>query len=110
MQVVKRVIVIILDSVGIGELPDAGNYGDTGSNTLANIARAIGGLRLPHFQQLGLGNIAPIKGVLSANPPLAAYGKMAELSAGKDTTTGHWELMGLVEYPVTGVGKIDLKK
>ena len=86
----------MLDGVGIGELPDADDYGDAGSNTLGNIARAIGGLVLPHLQQFGLGNIAPIAGVLPEPNPLAAYGKMAEQSAGKDTTTGHWELMGVV--------------
>ncbi len=91
-----RVIVIVLDSVGVGELPDAGQYGDQGSNTLGNIAKAIGGLQLPHLQQLGLGNIAPIEGIPAVENPTASYGKMAELSAGKDTTTGHWELMGLV--------------
>lgn len=97
---IHRVIVIVLDSVGIGELPDAEKYGDAGSNTLANIARAVGGLDLPQLQQLGLGNIAPIQGVPPESHPTASYGKMAELSVGKDTTTGHWELMGLVlEHP-----------
>jgi phosphopentomutase len=100
MQPITRVIIIVLDSVGIGELPDAAKYGDTGSNTLGNIASAIGGLTLPHLQQLGLGNIAPLDGVPPAETPHASYGKMAEQSAGKDTTTGHWELMGLVlEHP-----------
>jgi phosphopentomutase len=100
MQEIHRVIIIILDSVGIGELPDAGKFGDTGSNTLGNTAHAIGGLALPHLQKLGLGNIAPVEGVSPENNPQASYGKMAELSVGKDTTTGHWELMGLVlEHP-----------
>lgn len=96
MADVNRVIVIVLDSVGIGELSDAGKYGDEGSNTLGNIAKTIGGLQLPHLQQCGLGNIAPIDGIPAVDAPTASYGKMAELSAGKDTTTGHWELMGLV--------------
>jgi phosphopentomutase len=87
--------VIVLDSVGIGELPDAPAFGDRGSNTLGNIAQAVGGLELPHLEALGLGNIAPLAGVAPQGEPRAAYGKMAEVSAGKDTTTGHWELMGV---------------
>ncbi len=96
MPLIQRIIVIVLDSVGIGELPDADAYGDAGSDTLGNTARAVGGLSLPHFQSFGLGNIAELEGVPPSSTPLASYGKMAELSAGKDTTTGHWELMGLV--------------
>jgi len=92
----KRFILIVIDSVGIGELPDAGQYGDAGSNTLVNTARAVGGLRMPHMAALGLGNIASIAGVPPAAHPDANYGKMAERSAGKDSTSGHWELMGLV--------------
>jgi phosphopentomutase len=100
VKAINRIIVIVLDSVGIGELPDADQYGDVGSNTLGNIARAVGGLVLPHLQLFGLGNIAPITGVLPVQNPIASYGKMAEQSAGKDTTTGHWELMGVVlEHP-----------
>lgn len=91
-----RVIAIVLDSVGIGELPDAANYGDAGSHTLGNIAKSLGGLDLPQLQQLGLGSIESLQGIEPAAVPLASYGKMAERSAGKDTTTGHWELMGLV--------------
>lgn len=94
MGQIRRVIVIVLDSVGIGELPDATQYGDVGSNTLGNLARAIPDFRLPHLQSLGLGNIAPLNGVPPVDSPHASYGKMAERSAGKDTTTGHWELMG----------------
>jgi phosphopentomutase len=97
---IQRTIVIVLDSVGIGELPDAAQYGDAGSHTLGNIARAVGGLQLPHLQALGLGNIAALEGITAAPAPSASYAKMAEQSAGKDTTTGHWELMGLVlEHP-----------
>jgi phosphopentomutase len=92
---INRIVVIVLDSVGIGELPDAPTFGDVGSNTLGNIARAVGGLNLPHLEALGLGNIAPLAGVAPQAEPHAAYGKMAEVSAGKDTTTGHWELMGV---------------
>lgn len=96
MQAIHRAIVVILDSVGIGELPDAADYGDAGSHTLGNIAHALGGLDLPHLQQLGLGNIDAIEGVPAVDTPQASYGKMTELSTGKDTTSGHWELMGLV--------------
>jgi phosphopentomutase len=87
--------ILILDGVGIGELPDAGRYGDEGSNTLSNMAEVYGGLNLPELQKLGLGNIENIKGVPPAENPLASYGKMAEKSAGKDSTTGHWEIGGL---------------
>ena len=91
-----RAIVLVLDSVGVGELPDAAAYGDEGSNTLGNISRAVGGLAMPNLQAMGLGNITPIEGV-SPNPtPVASWGRNAERSAGKDTTTGHWEMMGLV--------------
>jgi phosphopentomutase len=92
----NRVILIILDSCGIGELPDANLYGDKGSNTLVNTAFAVGGLKLPHLQSLGLGNIAPILGVGENINPNANFGKMAEISPGKDSTTGHWEMMGLI--------------
>ncbi len=95
---VNRVIVIVLDSAGIGEAPDAADYGDVGSHTLGNMARAVGGLRLPNMEQLGLGNIAILDGVAPQVAPMAVFGKMDEVSAGKDTTTGHWELMGLHLY------------
>ena len=91
----KRIAIIVLDSVGVGELPDAHHYGDEGSNTLGNTAKAVGGLKMPYAQALGLGNIIPIEGVPATSVPQAAWGKMAELSVGKDTTTGHWELSGL---------------
>jgi len=90
-----RVALIVLDGVGIGELPDAHKYGDEGSNTLRNTAEAVGGLHMPNMQKLGLGNIDFIPGVPPADEPLACYGRMAERSAGKDTTTGHWEIAGL---------------
>jgi phosphopentomutase len=96
----KRAFLIVLDSVGCGALPDAPAYGDSGVNTLGHIAAAVGGLHVPTLQSLGLGNIIPLEGVAPEPEPLASYGKMAEASAGKDTTTGHWELMGLtVEQP-----------
>jgi phosphopentomutase len=93
---IKRVVLLVLDSVGAGELPDAGDYGDIGSNTLGNISRAIGGLKMPNLGRLGLGNIIRIEGVPPAKKPEASYGRMAEKSAGKDTTTGHWEMTGLI--------------
>ncbi|MDD4237810.1 MAG: phosphopentomutase [Desulfotomaculaceae bacterium] len=92
----KRVALVVLDSAGVGELPDADQYGDTGSNTLGNIAGSVGGLRLPNLARLGLGNIINIKGVPPAKKPVGSFGRMAELSPGKDTTTGHWELSGLI--------------
>lgn len=91
----KRVIIIVLDSVGVGELPDASLYGDTGSNTLGNIAAAIKGFTLPNLEKLGLGNINGIEGFAAVEKPIGCFGKMAERSAGKDTTTGHWELAGI---------------
>jgi phosphopentomutase len=91
-----RAILIILDGVGVGELPDAGEYDDEGSNTLGNLASAVGGLHLPYLESLGLGRIIPIQGVDPVPEPKAAWGKMAEVSPGKDSTTGHWELCGLV--------------
>lgn len=88
--------IIVLDGVGIGELPDAHKYNDEGSNTLGNIAEAVGGLNLPNLQKLGLGNINSIKGVDKTNHSLASYGKLKESSKGKDSTTGHWELGGII--------------
>src|SRR5205807_899583 len=93
---VRRVLVIVLDSCGVGELPDAAEFGDAGSSTLPHTAAACGGLRLPAMGRLGLGRIAPVEGVPPAPAPAGAFGKMAETSRGKDSTTGHWELMGLV--------------
>ena len=89
-----RVIVIVLDSVGIGALPDAAAYGDEGSNTLGNIAKQVP-LDLPVLRSLGLGRLVPLGGAVPG-PPLGAYGRMTEVSAGKDSVTGHWEMMGVV--------------
>ncbi len=91
----QRVILIVLDSVGCGDAPDAAAYGDTGSNTLANTARAVGGLHLPHLERLGLGHLTAIEGVPPHPAPEGCFGRLTEISAGKDTTTGHWELAGL---------------
>ena len=92
----RRVIIIVLDSAGIGEMPDAGEYGDLGSHTLGNIARLRGGLHLSHLEKLGLGNIDMIMGVPASPSPEGSFGKMAEQSVGKDTTTGHWEMAGII--------------
>ncbi len=91
-----RVILVVLDSCGVGEAPDAAAYGDAGTSTLPHTARACGGLRLPVLGRLGLGRIVPVDGVPPDAAPAGAFGKMAEASAGKDSTTGHWELAGLV--------------
>lgn len=92
----KRVVLIILDSLGIGAAPDCQLFGDHNCNTLGHMAEAVGGLALPNLQALGLGNIAFIQGVEPSLAPQASFGKMQERSAGKDTTTGHWEMMGIV--------------
>jgi len=92
----RRVIIIVVDSAGIGEMPDASDYGDEGSNTIGNTARAVGGLNMPNCKKLGLGNLASIPGVSPVSRALGAFGKMLEASIGKDTTTGHWEFMGII--------------
>jgi phosphopentomutase len=95
----QRAIVVVLDSVGIGELPDAAAYGDAGSDTIGNIARLMP-LKLPTLRALGLGRVAAIGGAVPVDAPAAAVGRMAEASAGKDSVTGHWEMMGIVlQYP-----------
>jgi phosphopentomutase len=95
MTAVSRVLLIILDSVGCGDAPDADLYLDTGSNTLSNISKVVGGLRLPHMGSLGLGNLVELEGVPPISQALGAFGRLTEVSAGKDTTTGHWELAGI---------------
>lgn len=95
MSHIDRVILIVLDSVGIGELPDAGAYGDEGSDTLGNICRQVD-LQIPNLQAMGLGNIRPLRGVPAASAPAASFGRMAEASPGKDSVTGHWEIAGVV--------------
>ena len=92
----RRVAVIVLDGVGIGAAPDAAEYGDVGSDTLGNIARRVGGLDLPELTAAGLGRIAPLEGVPAVAKPRGAWGAMRPRSAGKDSTTGHWEICGLV--------------
>lgn len=93
---VNRVVLIVMDSVGAGELPDAKLYNDEGSNTLGNISKKVGGLKLPNLQKLGLGNIDGIKGFEGEKKPVGSYGRSLEKSPGKDTTTGHWEIAGLI--------------
>ncbi|MFA0815968.1 MAG: phosphopentomutase [Anaerofustis sp.] len=92
----KRAIIVVLDSVGIGELPDASNYGDQGSATLQHIYSAMNGFSLPNLEKLGLGNISNAAPIPRKEQPIGAYGKMAEQSPGKDTTTGHWEMSGII--------------
>jgi phosphopentomutase len=92
---VKRAVILILDGVGIGEAPDAVSYGDAGSDTLGNVARVTGGLQLPHLERLGLGNIRPLDGVARRGDSAGAWGSMRPSSAGKDSTSGHWEIAGV---------------
>jgi phosphopentomutase len=91
-----RACVIVLDAVGAGELPDAADYGDEGSDTLGNVARAVGGLDLPNLEALGLGNVEPLDGCPPQPGAPAVAGRLVPRSKGKDTTSGHWELMGVV--------------
>ena len=94
----NKLILIVLDSVGVGELPDAGVYGDKGTNTISHIAQEVDGLRLPNLASLGLGNITNINGVSSNNNATGCFGKLAEASEGKDSTTGHWEIAGIITH------------
>ena len=93
----KRALIVVIDSMGIGAIEDAADYGDDLTcNTLCNLAKAQGGLNVPNFEKLGLGNIKDIEGVKKVENPSASYGIMKMKSKGKDTTTGHWEIAGLV--------------
>ena len=96
MQETDRATVIVLDGVGIGALPDAAEYGDEGSDSVGNTSRAVGELDLPNMGRLGLGNLTEVDGVPPQRDTLGAYGRMAEASKGKDSTVGHWELMGVI--------------
>ena len=91
----RRAAIVVLDGVGVGAAPDAAAYGDEGSDTLAHVAQAVGGLDLPHLARAGLGNVAALEGMPPAPHATAAWGVMAPRSAGKDSTTGHWEIAGL---------------
>ncbi len=92
----RRVFLLILDGAGVGSLPDAAQYGDEGAATLPHVSQRVGGLDVPVLEKLGLGNIVPLEGVRPNPKPLASYGRMAMRSSGKDTTTGHWEIAGLI--------------
>ncbi len=94
--VLQRAIIVVLDGVGAGDAPDAEAYGDAGTNSLSHCASAIGGLELPNLGKIGLGNITPIQGTPPRDDASGAWGKMAERSAGKDSTTGHWEITGII--------------
>lgn len=96
MKKIERATVIVLDSVGVGELPDAPEFGDAGSNTLGHIAEASNGISLPNMGKIGLGNLTEVKGVEPTTDTIGAYGKSVEASKGKDTTTGHWEIGGVI--------------
>ncbi len=91
-----RVFLVVLDGVGIGEMPDAAQYGDRGSHTLRHVAEFAGGLKLPTMESLGLGTLVALPGVRPTKSPRGARGRLTERSAGKDSTTGHWEMMGIV--------------
>lgn len=91
----RRAIVIVLDGVGAGEAPDAQDYGDVGANSLSNVARAVGGLQMPNLEKYGWGYITPMEGVRRVENPAGAYGRLIPTSVGKDSITGHWELMGV---------------
>ena len=91
----KRIFTIVLDSLGIGEMSDAASYGDSGADTLGHIAENVADLKIPNLQRLGIANLKHLKGINPVDKPIACYGKLKEASKGKDTMTGHWEMMGL---------------
>ncbi len=91
-----RIIIVVIDACGVGELPDADKYGDIGAATIPNVAHAVGGLKMPNCQKLGLGQIVPIAGIQPTISATGSFGKMAEQSAGKDSTSGHWEMAGVI--------------
>lgn len=92
----RRVIIIVLDSLGIGEMSDAADYGDEGSNTLGNMAKAVGGLNIPNLEKMGISRLLDFEGAQKPEKIIGAYGKMMEASVGKDSTTGHWEIAGII--------------
>src|SRR5262245_42461341 len=92
----RRAIVLVLDGVGVGPAPESAAYGDTGAGTRPHVGAAVGGLALPNLERWGLGRLAAIPGVRPGAAPAAAFGRLRERAAGKDSTTGHWELAGLV--------------
>src|SRR6185369_5191968 len=101
MATLERAMVLVLDGVGVGQAPDAASYGDEGANCLTNCAEAVGGLSLPTMGHIGIGNVTPIRGTLPVAEAAGAFGRLIERAAGKDSTTGHWELMGVtLERPL----------
>jgi phosphopentomutase len=99
-KVTRRAIVIVLDGVGAGPAPDTADYGDTGSDTLVNLARAVGGLQLPNLAAIGLGRMRAIEGIPAVGAPRGSWGRLREVNPGKDSTSGHWELAGVhLDFP-----------
>ena len=95
MAALERAVVIVLDGVGVGQAPDAASYGDEGANCLTNCAEAVGGLSLPTMGHIGIGNVTPIRGTPPVAEAAGTYGRLIERAAGKDSTTGHWEIAGI---------------
>lgn len=91
----KRIFTVVIDSLGVGALPDAADYGDAGTDTLGHIARQMDEFHIPNLQKLGIANLHPLKQVSALQRPMGYYGYLKEASMGKDTMTGHWEMMGL---------------
>ena len=95
MKKINRVFVVVMDSLGVGSMPDSPNYGDVDVNTLGHICEKVNGLRIPNLQKMGMANIIPLSDIPAVERPLGYYTKLNETSIGKDTMTGHWEMMGL---------------
>ena len=95
MERFKRVFVVVMDSLGVGAMPDSADFGDIGVNTLGHISESVDTFKIPNLQKLGMANIIPLKQVPANEHPIGYYGKLRETSRGKDTMTGHWEMMGL---------------
>ena len=95
MKKINRVFVVVTDSLGVGAMPDSPEYGDVGVNTLGHISEAVESLEMPNLQKLGMSNMIPLVQVPAVEKPLGYYTKLNETSVGKDTMTGHWEMMGL---------------
>ena len=95
MKNIKRVFVIVMDSLGVGAMPDSEKFGDVGVNTLGHISESVDTFEIPNLRKMGMANIIPLKQVVPVDKPLGYYGKLKEASNGKDTMTGHWEMMGL---------------
>ena len=103
MKKYQRIFTIVLDSLGVGAMPDAAEYGDAGCDTLGHIAARTENFKIPNLQKLGMANLHQLQGVAPVKAPLARYGKLREASRGKDTMTGHWKMMGL-EMPEGTLG------